>query len=348
MIIPISPIVVIFFIITFFFASYFTVKGIRILTKHRYIIDYPNERSLHEKPIPKGGGISIVFLTLIGFWMLYIIDSSFHRVDWLIYFSLGALLIAAISFIDDIYSVRNTIRFVIHCFAAIIIVWGIGYVDELSVPFGKDVYFGIVGIILTILFIAGLTNAYNFMDGIDGIASLQGILAGIGWGVIGYVYTEPFILLLGLLVASVTAGFFVHNWHPAKIFMGDVGSAFLGFVFASVTIMAFKLDPLLFYVGILFVWPFIFDTIYTLFRRLIRGENIFIAHRSHLYQRLVIAGWNHTSVTLLYGFLSIMAWIPIGLMILDVYLWFIIMFIFPVMFFLMLVYGVSKYEKGAA
>jgi Fuc2NAc and GlcNAc transferase len=100
---------------------------------------------------------------------------------------------------------------------------------------------------------------------------------------------------------ATNLGFIFHNWQPARIFMGDVGSAYIGFSFAFLTMYAYSIDARLFITGVLFVWPFIFDGAYTLCRRILKKENIFQAHRSHIYQRLVIAGSSHRFVSILYG-----------------------------------------------
>jgi UDP-N-acetylmuramyl pentapeptide phosphotransferase/UDP-N-acetylglucosamine-1-phosphate transferase len=151
----------------------------------------------------------------------------------------------------------------------------------------------------------GLTNAYNFMDGIDGIAGGQALIAGLGWAIIGFMSGQSFVGLIGLLLAASSLGFLFHNWPPARIFMGDVGSAFIGFTLAIIPILAAQRDPRCMVAGILVVWPFIFDTSFTLVRRLINKENIFVAHRSHIYQRLVIAGYSHRYVTLVYMALAL-------------------------------------------
>ena len=111
---------------------------------------------------------------------------------------------------------------------------------------------------------------------------------------------------MGVLLAAASLGFLGFNWPPTRIFMGDVGSAFLGFTFAALAIAAAQRDPRLALVGILFVWPFVFDATFTLLRRLKNGENVFAAHRSHLYQRLVIVGYSHRFVALLY--MGLAAW----------------------------------------
>jgi UDP-N-acetylmuramyl pentapeptide phosphotransferase/UDP-N-acetylglucosamine-1-phosphate transferase len=158
------------------------------------------------------------------------------------------------------------------------------------------------------IWIVGLTNAYNFMDGSDGIAGAQALVAGASWACLGWLAGLPTLAGLGLLLAGGSLGFLLHNWPPARIFMGDVGSAFLGYSFAILPLLALAgqrslaaASPVL---GLLPVWPFVFDASFTFLRRLRHGENVFAAHRTHLFQRLLIAGFSHRFVLLLYGSLA--------------------------------------------
>jgi UDP-N-acetylmuramyl pentapeptide phosphotransferase/UDP-N-acetylglucosamine-1-phosphate transferase len=155
-----------------------------------------------------------------------------------------------------------------------------------------------------LVWIVGLCNAYNFMDGIDGIAAAQAIVAGAGWAWLGWRGGDAMTALAGALIAGASLGFLFFNWPPAKVFMGDAGAAFLGFTFAALTVLALTQSLERAAAGALFVWPFLFDTTFTLVRRLVRGENVLRAHRSHLYQRLVARGWSHARVTMLYAALA--------------------------------------------
>lgn len=164
---------------------------------------------------------------------------------------------------------------------------------------------GWLGVPLTFLWLAGLTNAHNFMDGIDSLAGGQAVVAGLAWLVLGSLVGLPVVGLLGVLVAGSNLGFLAHNWPPASIFMGDIGSAFLGFTLATLTLIAGRYDDRLPAIGALFIWPFLFDATATMISRLRRRENIFQPHRSHFYQRLVIGGYSHRFVTLLYSYLAL-------------------------------------------
>jgi UDP-N-acetylmuramyl pentapeptide phosphotransferase/UDP-N-acetylglucosamine-1-phosphate transferase len=174
-----------------------------------------------------------------------------------------------------------------------------------DLPVVGEFQLGVLGVPLTFLWIVGLTNAFNFMDGIDGIAGGQALIAGFGWAMAGWYVDDGLVSVTGLLLAGSSLGFLGHNWPPARIFMGDVGSAFLGYTCAVLPVIAGRANPRMIVVGVLLVWPFVFDATLTMLRRLCRGENIFSAHRSHLYQRLVIVGFSHRFVSLLYAGLAI-------------------------------------------
>ena len=156
---------------------------------------------------------------------------------------------------------------------------------------------------LAFLWIVGLTNAYNFMDGIDGIAGGQAVVAGLAWALFGMIEQQTLIAMLGLLIAGSSAGFLMHNWQPARIFMGDVGSAFLGFTFASLAVMAWP-NVRLAAAGALVVWPFVADAAFTFARRAARGERVMEAHRSHVYQRMNQRGLSHAAVSMIYTALA--------------------------------------------
>lgn len=169
--------------------------------------------------------------------------------------------------------------------------------------------FGVLVGLLCALWIVALLNIYNFMDGIDGIAGIQAVAAGVTWSVLAMASGASQSALLGTAAAAGALGFLSLNWPPARIFMGDAGSTVLGYVFAVLPLLVIletNTDQPLRYLGagVLVVWPFIADGTFTILRRLRRGENILKAHRSHLYQRLVIAGISHRAVTCVYGLLA--------------------------------------------
>lgn len=219
-------------------------------------------------------------------------------------------MVLTISWLDDVYTVSFVWRLLIHSIAAAIVIYCCGYVHALPLSIeGEVLPLGWVGPLLTFCWIVWMTNAYNFMDGIDGIASIQAITAAVGWLIIGLSSDLSAVIILSGSILFVSFGFLLHNWPPARIFMGDAGSAFLGFVFACFPLLAARSSPESripwFPVAVALVWLFIFDSVLTFFRRLIRREQVWQAHREHLYQRLVRTGYSHRRVTLLYAGISL-------------------------------------------
>jgi len=279
------------------------VAATRDWARRRMVMDRPNARSLHVRPTPRGGGIGIVVPTCLALGAMAAM-APYAQVPAAWIAGVG-FLIAAVGMIDDVRGLSAVTRLVVQSTAAVLIVVGIGVWRTFAWPGLWRVDLGWMAVPCSILLVAGLTNIYNFMDGIDGIAGTQGAVAGLGWIVAGNALQDPLLVVAGAVVAASCLGFLVFNWPPASIFMGDVGSGFLGFVMAALTLSVAVRSPAIATAGILFVWPFVFDTGFTLLRRLRRRENLLHAHRSHLYQRLVLTGLSHRSVTMLYGALAI-------------------------------------------
>ena len=287
-----------------FLLSYFGVGLLRHWVVRKEILDIPNERSSHTAPTPRGGGLIIVLVSL----SFYAAVSFFLPIDFHWSFFIGAFLIALISWLDDLVSISFGWRFLVHTLAAALVVWDLGFWQEIYLPFyGSMPIQGIFGAVLTFCWIVWLTNAFNFMDGIDGIAGLQAVTAGIGWLIVGKMLGVEDAGLFGAVLAFSSLGFLLHNWQPAKIFMGDVGSAFLGYCFAVLPLLPEKnadsgLLPL---IAVLLVFCFVFDSALTFVKRLLKKEKVWQAHREHIYQKLVIRGYSHQFVTTLYGAISI-------------------------------------------
>ncbi len=282
--------------------AYTGVGNLRVWAEHR-LVALPNERSSHTKPTPSGGGVAIGLASLLGILLFALLDQRLTLSLW--FYSTGALLIGVVSWYDDRFTVANRIRFAVHSIGALLLLGSSGFINQIELPLVGIITLHWLGFLASFLWVVGLTNAYNFMDGIDGLAGSQAVLAGSSWGLIGYLLNQPLLMAIGLVLAAGSLGFLGYNWPPARIFMGDVGSAFLGYSFAALTLFGALIDPRLTVVGLLIFWPFVFDTLFTLVRRWQRGEDIFQAHRAHLYQRLIISGYSHRAVTLLYSALTL-------------------------------------------
>lgn len=270
------------------------------------LLDRPNERSSHVRPTPRGGGIGIVAVGGLAVLVLWLVGiGGPPGKAWLFGAALG---IAAVSGLDDVTTVSHHLRLAVHVAAAAVAAIAMGPFRTVDLGDFGMVNLGLAAWPLSIVWIVGMTNAFNFMDGIDGIAGLTAVVA-MGVVACGFALAgEPYAAALAASLSAAACGFLVWNWHPARIFMGDVGSAFLGFLIAALPLLgsgptrAWLLPAV-----VLVMWPFLFDTLFTLLRRLGKGENVFEAHRSHLYQRLVIAGWSHRTVALLYGGMGCLA-----------------------------------------
>lgn len=273
-------------------------------TKRHAILDVPNERSSHSRATPRGGGIAIVAVTILSGLIAMALWPESRSL--LLPLLLSAAGIAYVSWLDDLKPLPNRIRFGAHLLGALLVTWCTSPLEAMHFGSFGRLNLSIAAWPLTILWIVGMTNAFNFMDGIDGIAGITAAIAGfaiaVGAACMGYAA----VATVAFGFAGASLGFLACNWPPARIFMGDVGSAFCGFVIATLPLCTAPISQAaLVTVAGLAMWPFVFDTLYTIIRRIRKRENIFAAHRSHIYQRLVIAGKSHRDVSLLYAALSL-------------------------------------------
>ena len=301
-----NPVLLILLFVFALAASWGGVAIFRYWSVTRNLLDVPNDRSSHSVPTPRGGGLVIAIICLLGYAALgFIFNSPF---SW--GYFLGALIIAGVSWIDDLYSLPFWSRLIVHTLAAFVLIADLGFWREVFVP-ALDINFqfgNALGAVITVGWLVWLVNAYNFMDGIDGIAALQAAVAGTAWSILALTLGLNGVFVFAGLVACASLGFLIHNWQPAKIFMGDVGSAFLGYTLAAMPLLArseTKVEvPWLPVVAVLFVWFFFFDTVVTLIRRAFGRQKVWEAHRDHIYQKLVIEGRPHKGVSPIYGLMA--------------------------------------------
>jgi Fuc2NAc and GlcNAc transferase len=264
------------------------------------LLDVPNERSSHTEPVPRGGGVVVVAVSLT----FYFFATAYLNVAVNWGFVIAGSIIAAVSLLDDIWSIPLVPRLIVHVTAAVIFVSQNGVFTDLG-DSGFQAGFGQLGTVISVLFIVWMINAYNFMDGIDGILGIQGVSAGLAWGLFGLFAGWQIVSLVGGVLAGSCLAFLFFNWQPAKIFMGDVGSTFLGFCFAVIAFLSTEVresgTSLGFFPAILFSFLFLFDTLFTRIRLVVRGNKFWRPHREHLYQRLVRSGIQHRSVAEYFG-----------------------------------------------
>jgi UDP-N-acetylmuramyl pentapeptide phosphotransferase/UDP-N-acetylglucosamine-1-phosphate transferase len=285
--------------------AYFLVYLIRRYAERRRILDHPNERSSHSLPTPRGGGLAMVVLALCagaGVWAAGGAETS----HVLVYLVCG-LVIAYLGWRDDVSPLSARVRFAVQGLAAAVSIYGLGYFKTVTIPLFGELSLGVVGLFITFLWIIGLTNAYNFMDGIDGIGGGVALAGGLGWMLLASNMHNDLVYWIAFAVAAGSLGFLGHNWHPAKIFMGDVASTFLGYTFAVLPLLSADQGGDALMLGTLLMWTFIMDAGLTFIRRAINRENVFAAHRTHLYQRLVIGGYPQHMISTLYLMLTLLA-----------------------------------------
>ena len=244
----------------------------------RRLLDRPNERSLHSEVVPRVGGIAL----LAGALPFAFADAS----PALAMVLALAVALAIVSALDDVRALPVVVRLAAHFAAASLAVYAIfgdAYRSHSVAPFILP---------LAVLAIAWMTNLFNFMDGSDGLA---GSMAAIGFGTLGVVALGGGHADIGIAcvaLASASLGFLVVNWPPARVFMGDAGAIPLGFLAGAIGALGWLRSTWPAWFPVMVFAPFVFDATFTLLRRLARRERVWIAHRQHAYQRLVLTGWN--------------------------------------------------------
>ena len=257
------------------------------------ILDHPNARSAHARPTPRGGGVGVVLAFLAGMLALYRI-ADFARIadEQFLGVIAAAAAIAGVALVDDARTLSARLRFAAQL-AAGLVALGSGLVlTRLALPWVGVVDLGLAGPALTLFWILGCTNAVNFMDGLDGLVGGTVLIASAALAAVAASQEAWFLYAAALFLAAGFAGFLPFNLHPARIFMGDVGSQFGGFVLAVLAVAASRLDvsQVSFLLVPLLLFGLLFDAGFTLLRRAMMGERLGEAHRTHLYQMAQRAG----------------------------------------------------------
>ncbi len=281
----------------------------RFMLRRFRIMDTPNGRSSHESPMPTSGGIAIVAAFFIGLIAIFLFSESIHVATWrFLGFVAASLLLAVVSLYDDIKSKPFIIKLSAQFIAALIVlIFGV-IIDQISLPVIGLVHIGWLAYPVTFIWIIGLTNAFNFMDGLDGLAGGVAVIVATFFCIITYLMGSDFVYIICYTLVAGSLGFLVYNRPPARIFMGDVGSTFLGFTFAVISIMAMRYDMshTSFFVMPLLLFNFIYDTLFTFMRRLFKGERVIDAHQTHLYQLFQQLGYSHWTVSAFHYIVAIL------------------------------------------
>jgi Fuc2NAc and GlcNAc transferase len=273
------------------------------------MLDHPNERSSHTLPTPRGGGVGIVvsFLAIVlglgAWWQL-------DRALLLAIVGAGAV-VAVLGFVDDRAHMPARWRFIGHAAAAAWVLWWLGPIPPIPV-LGRTFELGPFGFALSALFLVWMVNLFNFMDGIDGIASVEAITVAASGALVWWLGNPQAEALIPLLFAACVTGFLLWNFPPAKIFMGDSGSGFLGAMVGLLALWCGRSQAQLFWAWFILIGCFMVDATTTLVRRVARGERFYEAHRCHAYQYAARRLGGHLPVTLLVGAINVFWLLPVA------------------------------------
>jgi Fuc2NAc and GlcNAc transferase len=265
----------------------------RLAARGRFL-DVPNDRSSHTEVTPRGGGAAIV-LVVSAATIALAAHGTLPR--GLCPAALGGILVAAVGFLDDRRALTPAVRLAVHAAAA---VWAVVWLGGLPpLRFGAQaVDLGWAGHALAVLGIVWVLNLFNFMDGIDGLAASEAVFLAIGGALILSSARVDGVAGLAIVFGSACAGFLLWNWPPARIFMGDVGSGYLGYLIAVLALASARDDPAAMWIWLILGGVFFVDATVTLVRRALRGDPVHEAHRSHAYQWLARRWRSHQRVTL--------------------------------------------------
>ncbi len=266
-----------------------------IKTSHKLgIMDIPNQRSLHTIPTPRTGGLAVLFAVSVGFFIFYD-EINIGLLSMLPY----GLVILAIAFVDDIYSISALLRFTLQIVVALVFVLNGLNLDILSLP-GLDIPLNnFMASTVTVIFIVWVVNLYNFMDGMDGFAGGMAIIGFSTFAILSVMQGDTNFAILNLVVVAAAFGFIIFNLPPAKIFLGDVGSTLFGTLVALFILWADVTHVFPAWLGVIVFMPFFLDASVTLCKRVLKKEKVWQAHRSHYYQRLVLLGLGHKKTLML-------------------------------------------------
>jgi UDP-N-acetylmuramyl pentapeptide phosphotransferase/UDP-N-acetylglucosamine-1-phosphate transferase len=274
------------------------------------LVDRPNHRSSHDRPTPKSGGIAIALAYGIGAFVLFTQSETITISTRAFAMHLGlALLLLAAGLADDLRELRPLTKLTIQVIVAGCFALGVAAIDRLPLPLIGTVRLGFFAVPLTMLWIVAVMNLVNFMDGINGLVSGSAMIAAAMLAILAGMVPAPFVHFSALILLAATGGFFVFNFPAGRIFLGDTGSMFLGYMLASLMVIGASAEGghLSLYVVPILISPLLFDALLTVILRARRGETLWVAHRDHLYQQLVRAGLSHAAVSGLYFGLALIA-----------------------------------------
>lgn len=264
--------------------------------------DRPNNRKVHDKIMPRMGGLVIYISFMLGILIMNP-DSQYHLA-----IILGSIIIVATGILDDIFELSAKVKLFNQIAAALVVVlWGGVQVNFINLPFGGVLEFGMFSVPITILWIVGVTNAINLIDGLDGLAAGVSSIALISISGMAIVMGDVYVMTIGFILLASTIGFLFYNFYPAKIFMGDTGALFLGYMIAVLSLLGFKNVAFIsFIIPVIILGVPMTDTIFAIVRRVVKKAPLSAPDKSHLHHCFLDLGYTHKQTVLLIYAISAM------------------------------------------
>ncbi len=283
------------YLLAVFALTFILTWGLRRYALSRQVLDIPSARSAHTLPMPRGGGVAFVIGVLVT--VPYLEGARFLAPNGSIALVSAGVFIASLGFLDDHGHVPSFWRLVGHLIAGIFALYWVGGLPTLSFA-GITLSPGALSNTLALFYLAWLLNLYNFMDGIDGLAGIEAFSVCLGMAGLYWLTGDEGLMVIPLVLAAGVLGFLCWNFPSARIFMGDAGSGFLGFIFGVLSIQSAHVNPLFFWSWLILLGVFIVDATYTLLCRAVRLEKVYQAHSMHAYQHASRRFGRHQPVTL--------------------------------------------------
>lgn len=282
-----------------FFASILLTPLVKKLAFIIGATDKPNQRKVHSRIMPRLGGLAIFLSFVIGIIIVNPSQAYYGMYHYPIV--IGSIIIILTGMLDDVKEISPKIKLAGQvAAAAVVVIYGGLQIEFIKLPFGGQIDFGYLSIPLTMIWIIGITNAINLIDGLDGLAGGVSTIALFTIAGMAMVMSNPYVTIIALIVAASTVGFLVYNFHPAKIFMGDTGALFLGYIIAVLSLLGYKnITFISLIIPVIILGVPISDTFFAIIRRLVNKQPLSAPDKSHLHHCLLKAGFSHRQTVLL-------------------------------------------------
>ncbi|MBH0161709.1 glycosyltransferase family 4 protein [Fictibacillus sp. 26RED30] len=261
-------------------------------------VDQPNKRKVHMKPMPRIGGLAIFIGVVIGYFISGVYFIPITAI------SIGGVVILLLGIIDDLITLSAKVKLIFQTVAALIVVSSGLLIEVIHIPLLGTYQIGLLSYPLTLLWIVGITNSINLIDGLDGLATGVSSIILITIGSLAFIHGKALILTFCIILLGSLLGFLIHNFYPAKIFLGDMGALFIGYSISVISLLGLYKSVTLFsmFVPLLLLGVPLFDTLFAIIRRTINQTGIMSPDKNHLHHRLMSKGLSHKNAVLfIYG-----------------------------------------------